>query len=334
MSALTTNQVQIRPKILTGSPKKNAAWRSFSNMKFGSRPGVVSRCQTTNTADQQARLPEAKVFHARELLAIAGEHFLAQHRPDRLVQLDEARRRAHLGDVARPRQVDRELADRMRRRAGREADDAVAHRDRLVEVVGDEEHRLLLLGPEREHLVFHQLARLHVERREGLVHEDDVGIEDERLREADALSHAARELVRIAVAEAAEADAPEPLLRLLLGPGAAAELEPGGDVLQRRAPRHQAVGLEHVAGAAVDSRERRAEHLDRSAARREQAGGDVEQRALAAAGRADDRDELAGADGERDVAHRGVAAARIGLVGERAGHAGQRERRRRGRRVE
>ena len=39
MSALTTNQVQIRPKTLTGSPKKNAAWRSFSNMKVGSRPG-------------------------------------------------------------------------------------------------------------------------------------------------------------------------------------------------------------------------------------------------------------------------------------------------------
>src|SRR4249919_3097647 len=111
MSALTTNQVQMRPKILTGSPKKNAAWRSFSNMKFGSRPGVVSRCQATNTATSRPACQTRKYFMAScgELLAIAGEHFLAQHRPDRLVQLDEARRRAHLGDVARPRQVDREL---------------------------------------------------------------------------------------------------------------------------------------------------------------------------------------------------------------------------------
>src|SRR4029079_8720288 len=170
MSALTTNQVQIRPKIRTGSPKKNAAWRSFSNMKLGSRPGVVSRCQTTNTATSSPACQRRRYFmpSCRELLAIAGEHFLAQHRPDRLVQLDEARRRAHLGNVARPRQVDRELADRMRPRAGGEADDTVAHRDRLVEVVGDEEHRLLLLGPDREHLVLHQLARLHVEPRERL----------------------------------------------------------------------------------------------------------------------------------------------------------------------
>src|SRR6476659_271235 len=219
MSALTTNQVQMRPKILTGSPKKNAAWRSLSNMKLGSRPGVVSRCQTTNTATSKPACHRRRYFIAscRKLLPIAGEHLLAQDRPDRLVQLDEARRRAHLGDVARPRQVDRELADRMRRRAGREADDAVAHRDRLVEVVGDEEHRLLLLGPDREHFVFHQLARLHVERRERLVHEDDVGIEDERLRQADALPHPARELMRITVAECAEADALEPRLRLLAG---------------------------------------------------------------------------------------------------------------------
>src|SRR6478672_3837843 len=232
MSALTTNQVQMRPKILTGSPKKNAAWRSFSNIKFGSRPGVVSRCQTTNTATSRPACQRRRYFIAsvsvascRELLAIAGEHFLAQHRPDRLVQLDEARRRAHLGDVARSRQVDRELADRMRRRAGGKADDAVAERDRLVEVVGDEEHRLLLLGPEREQLVFHQLARLDVERRERLVHQQDVGIEDERLRQADALSHAARELVRVAVAERAEADPLQPLVRSRRGVVAAFELE-------------------------------------------------------------------------------------------------------------
>ena len=213
MSALTTNQAQMRPKIFSGSPKKNAAWRSFSNMKLGSRPGVVSRCQTTKTATSSAGLPDPQVSHsaATSLMPRAAggspQHLFAQHRPDRPVQLDEARRRAHLGDVARPRQVDRELADRMRRRPGREADDAVAERDRLVEVVGDEEHRLLLLGPEREQLVLHQLAGLDVERRERLVHEQDVGVEDERLRQADALSHAARELVRIAVAEAAEADA-------------------------------------------------------------------------------------------------------------------------------
>src|SRR6185312_14905209 len=53
--------------------------------------------------------------------------------------------------------------------------------------------------------------------------------------------------------------------------------------------------------APVQAGERRAEHLHRARARREQAGGHVQQRALAAARGADDRDELAG----RDVAHGG-----------------------------
>src|SRR5450755_4449675 len=151
MSALPMNHCQMRPKIFTGSPKKNAAWRSFSNMKVGSRPGVVSRCQTTKTAASSATCQRRRYFmepprlrlaprrcpprgrwptwggpaparsllrSCRELLAISGKHLFAQHRPDRLVQLDEARRRADLGDVARPLQVDRELADRMRPRPG------------------------------------------------------------------------------------------------------------------------------------------------------------------------------------------------------------------------
>src|SRR5664279_1879270 len=129
MSWPVTNQAQTRAKILSGSPKKNAAWRSFSNTKFGRRPGVVSRCQTTKTARSRPACQKRRCFIAsrRELLAVARQHFFAQHRPDRLVQLDEARRRADFGHVARPRKVDRELADRMRRRPGREADDAVAH---------------------------------------------------------------------------------------------------------------------------------------------------------------------------------------------------------------
>ena len=50
MSASVTNQSQMRASTFSGSPKKNAAWRSLSNMKFGSRPGVVITCQNANTA--------------------------------------------------------------------------------------------------------------------------------------------------------------------------------------------------------------------------------------------------------------------------------------------
>jgi hypothetical protein len=50
--------------------------------------------------------------------------------------------------------------------------------------------------------------------RERLVHQDDVGVEHQRLRQRRALAHAARQLVRIAVAEAREPDAGQPLLGL------------------------------------------------------------------------------------------------------------------------
>src|SRR3546814_8635266 len=62
---------------------------------------------------------------------------------------------------------------------------------------------------------FHQLARLDVQRRERLVHEDDVGVADERLRQHGALAHAARHLVRIAFFEAAQAHAAQPLAAAL-----------------------------------------------------------------------------------------------------------------------
>ena len=78
---------------------------------------------------------------------------------------------------------------------------------------------LLRFGaPELQQLVFHQLPRLDVERRERLVHEQDLRIEDQHLRERGALAHAARELVRVAVAEAREAHAREPVLAARVAP--------------------------------------------------------------------------------------------------------------------
>ena len=76
--------------------------------------------------------------------------------------------------------------------------------------------------PQLEQLVLHQLARLDVERGERLVHQQDLRIEDQHLRQRHALAHAARELVRIAVLEAREADARQPLARRGASPRARA----------------------------------------------------------------------------------------------------------------
>ena len=61
---------------------------------------------------------------------------------------------------------------------------------------------------------------------------------------------------------------------------------PSVDVVERAAPRHQRVGLEHVAGSRVDAGKRLAERAHFARRRCEQSGRDVEQRRFAAAGRA------------------------------------------------
>src|SRR3954467_6244947 len=122
MSALVKNQWPMRSKIFSGSPKKNAACGSFSNMNGGISPGLVSTCQTTKMSSsspscqtRRLRVFGLMAFHmtsGRELLPVALQHLFTQGGPDRLVQLDETRRRAHLRHIARAHEVYREFADR------------------------------------------------------------------------------------------------------------------------------------------------------------------------------------------------------------------------------
>lgn len=72
--------------------------------------------------------------------------------------------------------------------------DPVAEVHRLVEVVGDEDDRLAELLLDLDELLLHLAADQRVERREGLVHEQDVGVGGERTGEPDALTHPAGEL--------------------------------------------------------------------------------------------------------------------------------------------
>ena len=152
-----------------------------------------------------------------------------------------------------PRQVDGVVADDARRRPRRHDHHAVGQRDRLLQVVGDEQHGLAVAGPQLEQQVAHDLARLGIERPERLVHQQDLGVADQHLGEAHALPLPARELVGIAVAEGAQPDALEPRLRLLQRLAARAtprDLQADGDVVARRLPRHHRVLLEEIAGRA------------------------------------------------------------------------------------
>src|SRR5947209_434589 len=110
--------------------------------------------------------------------------------PDVLAQLGIARTVARLLHAARPRQVHLEHFPHAAG-PGRHDDDPVAQDDSLVDAVGDEHQRALLLLENSHQLLLQQLARLRVKRAERLVHQQHLGIEHERSGQAGALLHAA-----------------------------------------------------------------------------------------------------------------------------------------------
>jgi hypothetical protein len=134
----------------------------------------------------------------------------------------------------------------------------------------------------------------------------------------DPLPHAARQLVRPLVAEPGEPDGLQQLggPALALGLGNALGPQRELDVAGGGQPREQGRLLEHDGHPAPGRG-----HLP--AGRRVQPGHQVQQRALAAARRADQADELAVTDGQRDPVQclHGTAAGAIGLgdLGERDG---------------
>ena len=105
--------------------------------------------------------------------------------------------------------------------------DVVAELERLGQVVGDEDHRLADFVVEPQDLVLHVAPDQRVERAERLVEEHHLGVDGQGPGQADALLHAARQLVRIAVGVALEADEVDHLARLRVARrlGLAADLE-------------------------------------------------------------------------------------------------------------
>ena len=115
---------------------------------------------------------------------------------------------------------------------GGQHEDAVAHQHRLLDVVRHHQDRLdrhPSFRPEIEQIGAQRLGGQHVERRERLVHQQDFRLHDERAGEADALAHAAGQLLRIGGFETVEADHVDRLhrpLARLVGADAAARAGP------------------------------------------------------------------------------------------------------------
>ena len=134
---------------------------------------------------------------------------------------------------------------------------------------------------------------------------------DQRARERDALLLAARQLIRLAVGEVRRAAVVARIASTrarISSRRQALHLQPVGDVGAHAHMREQRVGLEHQVDRPLVRRQRRdvaAVEQDAPVARRLEAGEHAQQRGLAAAGRAEQREELVLADVERDAVDRG-----------------------------
>ena len=187
--------------------------------------------------------------------------------------------------------------------------DPVAHRQRLLLVVGHVDERDPDVHLDPLELQLEALPELQVERAQRLVEEEDGRLVDEGTRERDPLLLATGELVCPALLVAGEVD----LLEDLAGPSPdlaavdATALEAEGDVAGDVEVREQGVALEdHVDRALV---RRVAGHvaaakLDPAGGRQVEAADHPQGRGLAAPGRPEQREELARPDRQGDVVDR------------------------------
>ena len=187
---------------------------------------------------------------------------------------------------------------------------AVAHRDdalrdaRHATLVGDDDERHAVLRVELAEEVDHFLAGLGVEVAGRLVAQQQLRRAEQRARDRDALLLAARQLARPAVREVGEPDAAQRLAAALLDVRRVVRERRRDDhVAETRQVIEQVERLEHEADRLVAELARACaspaamrvdtEHLDLAGVGLIEAADDVEQRRLAGARLADERDQLA-----------------------------------------
>ena len=136
----------------------------------------------------------------------------------------------------------------MRPGPARQHDDPVGEAGGFLEIVRDVDARALLARPDREQVFHQQLARLRIERRQRLVEQQHGRPHDERAGDADALAHAAGELLGVGGGKLGEAGQGERRRDALaaLGGAEAAVLQRQGDVGRHAAPGQQGEILEDV----------------------------------------------------------------------------------------
>ena len=180
---------------------------------------------------------------------------------------------------------------------------------RLLLVVRHEDEGDACLALKPLQLDLHLLAQLVVQRRQGFVEQEQLGLGSERARQRHALLLAAGNLAGLASRELFHANQLEHVehARGDLSLGTAEHLKAEADVLRHRHVRKQRVALEDGVDRTLVGRQRRdvvAIEPDLAFGRKIEAGDQPKQRCLAATGGAQKREELVLPDRNRDGVER------------------------------
>ena len=163
----------------------------------------------------------------------------------------------------------------------------------------------------------HVFAQPRIEIGQRLVKEQDFRVRDDGARQRHPLLLAARELARPALGEGAELDGLQHLsdaFVLFLAGADAAHAQGEANILRDGQMRQQSIGLEHHGDVPVLRRQSGhvvAVDVDAAGRRALQAGDDAQQRRFAAARSAEQADEFARLDIERDAVQHGHLAERL-----------------------
>ena len=201
------------------------------------------------------------------------------------------------GTISGEGQVDGDIGDDAAG-VGVHDQDAGTHVDGLVNIVGDHDGQLLALTPDLQDLVLHVHAGKGVQCAQGLVQQQDAGLVDQGTDQGHTLGHTAGQLGGIIVPEVLQTDDLDHALDLvLIALELALHLQGEGDVLLNRQPGEQGGLLEHHAAVGGGAFHFHAVNGDLAGGGMDQAGHQTQDGGLAAAGGADQADELAGLHG-------------------------------------
>src|SRR6266700_4304587 len=118
-----------------------------------------------------------------------------------MIQLDETWLEADLRYIARTRQING-INTFDGGRPCREHTYPVGQGDSLLQIMCDKDDGGRGRGPQVEQFILHQGPRLHIESAEWFIHQQDLRLIDEGLRQGHALAHATGKLMWRAIFEA------------------------------------------------------------------------------------------------------------------------------------